>query len=78
MLRSAKPDLYWVGVRLPFADRDPTRPLPMTLLVASESLAGGGLFVDYTPWLVLGATTLFVVPRSMPMTGSRSAIVRSA
>ncbi|HEY6170508.1 MAG TPA: ATP-binding protein [Verrucomicrobiae bacterium] len=60
MLRSAVPDLYWVGVRLQFADRDPTRALPLTLLVASESLAGGGLFVDWTPWIVLGAGALVV------------------
>ncbi|MBI3882637.1 MAG: hypothetical protein HY301_21565, partial [Verrucomicrobia bacterium] len=58
MVHAGEPKLYWVGVRLPLADRDGARALPLTLLAASESFAGGGLFVDFTPWIVLGAGAL--------------------
>jgi len=60
MVRAGEPELYWVGVRLQIGDRDTQRRLPLTLLAASESFAGGGLFVDYTPWIVLGAGALVV------------------
>ena len=47
-------------------------PSPLTLLLASNSLRGGGLFFDYTPWLALGGALVLVsvllwlpfVPRS--------------
>ncbi|MBI5774810.1 MAG: HAMP domain-containing protein [Verrucomicrobia bacterium] len=60
MVRAGEPELYWVGVRLQVGDRDAARPLPLTLLAASESFAGGGLFMDFTPWIVLGAGALMV------------------
>lgn len=50
------PRLYWAGVSLGEVRRpSPGGPPPsVTLLFASESLHGGGLFFDYTPWLALG------------------------
>lgn len=51
MVVSTNPRLYWAGVHLD----NPEGPLPYTLLLASDSIRGGGLFFDYVPWLWLGA-----------------------
>jgi two-component system sensor histidine kinase CpxA len=57
MVRTSQPALYWVGVPLPLPD--PQRPQPrLTLLAVSESLRGGGLFFDYTPWLLTAGTVI--------------------
>ena len=56
MLVAGQPRLYWAGVHLGEVKR-PSRagpPASATLLFASESLHGGGLFFDYAPWLELG------------------------
>ncbi len=57
MLVAGVPRLYWAGVHLgEIRRRSPSGGLPsVTLLLASESLRGGGLFFDYVPWLALGA-----------------------
>lgn len=55
MVRSRNPDRYWVGMRLPMGDRQSRAPQPLALILASDSLRGGGLFFDFTPWIVLGA-----------------------
>src|SRR5204863_8736252 len=55
--------VYWAGVRLgvelpplpPFIPR-----LPVTLLIASDSLRGGGLFFDPAPLVALGAALLLI------------------
>ena len=51
MLRTSAPKRYWVGIRIPVADGEQPRRMQTTLLAASPSLAGGGLFVDVRPWL---------------------------
>ncbi len=51
MLRTSEPTRYWVGIRIPVADGEQSRRLQTTLLAASPSLGGGGLFVDVRPWL---------------------------
>jgi two-component system sensor histidine kinase CpxA len=60
MLRTSTPTRYWVGIRIPVADGEKLRRLQTTLLAASDSLSGGGLFVDVRPWLIaaLGAVLL--------------------
>jgi two-component system sensor histidine kinase CpxA len=60
MLQTSAPTRYWVGIRIPVADGEKSRRLQTTLLAASDSLGGGGLFVDVRPWLiaVLGAVLL--------------------
>lgn len=50
MVVSSHPRQYWAGVHLD----NPQGPLPYTLLLASDSIRGGGLFFDYVPWLWLG------------------------
>jgi two-component system sensor histidine kinase CpxA len=56
MLVSSNPRCYWAGVHLD----NSKGPLPFTLLLASDSIRGGGLFFDYVPWLWLG-TALAVI-----------------
>src|ERR1051326_2185029 len=60
LLHTSTPTRYWVGIRIPVADGKEPRRLQTTLLAASSSLGGGGLFVDVTPWLftALGAVVL--------------------
>ena len=52
MLVAGSPQRYWAGVHLDSAPG--AAPFSATLLFASDSLRGGGLFFDYTPWLWLG------------------------
>jgi two-component system sensor histidine kinase CpxA len=52
-LKSTRPTRYWAGAFFP------SRPLalgnpPNVLLIASDSITGGGLFFDFAPWLVAG------------------------
>ncbi len=54
MLRAGDPSRYWVGVRLPFAEPARMRSPPLVLLGMSDSLRGGGLFFDPTPWIAVG------------------------
>ena len=56
MVRSQDPLRYWVCVRLPIMER----VAPMTLVAVSDSLSGGGLFVDYKPWVLVGFSALIV------------------
>ena len=60
MLQTSAPTRYWVGIRVPVSDGEQPRRLQTTLLAASPSLGGGGLFVDVRPWLfaALGAVLL--------------------
>ena len=61
MLAAGEPRLYWAGVRLGFVERAPgVRPRFVTLLLASDSLRGDGLFFQYTPWLLLGGGMVLV------------------
>ena len=69
MVRTADPARYWVLVRLPVRASPPDRPgegprpppgLPVTLVAVSDSLAGGGLFFEWTPWLLAAALVLAV------------------
>jgi two-component system sensor histidine kinase CpxA len=67
MLQTRDPTRYWVGVRLPLVDRELRRGVPLTLLIVSDTLRGGGLFFDFTPWLIVGAgailcSVLFWIP----------------
>lgn len=60
MLVAGSPRFYWAGVHLDGAaiTAKVPAPLPFTLLIASPSLRGGGLFFDYLPWLILGGVLL--------------------
>ena len=54
MVRGGDPKRYWTGVRLPLMDQSQARPCPLILVLASDSLAAGGLFFDATPWVAAG------------------------
>ena len=58
MERVEDPVCYWVGVRVPLLDDDKTRSLPVTLLAVSDSMSGGGLFLDFKPWIMIGLGAL--------------------
>ena len=55
MLRAGKPARYWAGVHL---DLVPQGGHPLTLVMVSDSISGGGLFLDIWPWLALAAAAL--------------------
>ncbi len=60
MVRTPDPARYWVLMRLPLR-AFPDRPGGQVTLVArSDSLGGGGLFVDWTPWLLAAAAVLTI------------------
>ncbi|MEO6788861.1 MAG: HAMP domain-containing sensor histidine kinase [Chthoniobacteraceae bacterium] len=58
IVHAGKPAMYWIGVRTPLPT-DTGRPgPPTTLLIAVPSLATGGLLLDVSPWLWVGAGVL--------------------
>ena len=80
MVHSSAPSRYWVIV--PMIVPGPGRPLPMVLLAASSTLSAGGLFFDYTPWIIGGIaailfSALFWLPLVSSITRSVSQINRA-
>ena len=85
MLVAGSPRLYWAGVHLGEVRRPPWGggSPSVTLLLASESLRGGGLFFDYLPWLLLGGglvgiSVLMWLPFVHGLTRSLSRMTRVA
>lgn len=54
-LRTSEPPLYWTGVRMPIVEAPEKLPTRATLLLASDSITGHGLFFDPWPWLLMTA-----------------------
>jgi two-component system, OmpR family, sensor histidine kinase CpxA len=54
IVRTTNPTRYWVLVRMGVPGPGMPQPMPTTLIVASDSLSGGGLFFDFKPWLAVG------------------------
>jgi len=52
LTRTDHPTAYWCGIKIPVQKRRP--PLPVTLIIRSDSIHGGGLFFDINPWLMTG------------------------
>jgi len=52
-LRAGKPARYYAGLHIGLTHDDPTDPRAVTLLLAADSITGGGLFFDPLPWLLL-------------------------
>jgi len=52
-LKSTAPTRYWAGAFFP-ARQPGLGNQPHVLLIASDSITGGGLFFDFTPWLAAG------------------------
>lgn len=57
MLRAGEPARYWAGVHLDLTQSDHR---PLTLLMVSNTITGGGLFFDLWPWLGLAAAALLL------------------
>lgn len=53
MERVTDPVRYWVGISLPVKNEG-----RLTLLAVSDSISGGGLFLDFTPWVIIGVGAL--------------------
>ena len=60
MLRAGTPAHYWVGLHIGLTDTRPPDPRPVTLLIMSDRITGGGLFFDPLPWLALGGAALLL------------------
>ncbi len=60
MIFTVSPRLYWVLIRMPVVDRQTRPPAPTTLVLATDSLRGGGLLFDYRP-LVIGTGAVLVI-----------------
>ena len=56
--RAGDPARYWAGIHLDLFLHSDSRPL--TLLMISRTITGGGLFFDLWPWLCLAAVALIV------------------
>jgi two-component system, OmpR family, sensor histidine kinase CpxA len=76
------PARYWVGVGLPLVEPETSRGWPLTLLLVSDSLTAGGLFLDPTPWVIVGFgallfSVLFWLPLVRGVTRSLSQMTRA-
>ena len=61
LIRSVDPVRYWVGVHIGLAHHAVGEaPRPVTLLISSNRVTGGGLFFDPLPWILFAATALAV------------------
>ena len=58
LIHTTAPSRYWLLVRFPLEGADRRRP-PATLLGLSTSMRGGGLLLDFRPWLLVGGGVLF-------------------
>lgn len=58
MMRAGSPARYWAGIHLDLARQVDGRPL--TLVMVSDTVTGGGLFIDLGPWIALVATALIL------------------
>ena len=69
LVRTEEPRRYWIGMRTAVMER-PQPPVPATVLMVSDSLRAGGLFVDFAPLLwVGGGAVIFSVLFWLPLVG---------
>lgn len=81
MLRAGEPARYWAGIHLDLSL--PSDNHPLTLLMMSRTIHGGGLFFDLWPWLGLAAVALLLsalvwMPFVRGITGFISRLNRAA
>ncbi len=60
MVRTSKPTLYWIGLRIPLILEQGRTSIPATLLIVSDTRTGGGLFLDPSPWVLLVVLVLLI------------------
>ncbi|MEO6742362.1 MAG: HAMP domain-containing sensor histidine kinase [Chthoniobacteraceae bacterium] len=59
-LRAGEPAKYWAGIHVNLVHDDPVDPRPVTVLIVSDTITGGGMFFDPRPWLWLIAAAFAV------------------
>ena len=57
MMRAGTPARYWAGIHLDLVQQDGKT---LTLVMASDTISGGGLFFDLRPWLGLIVAALLI------------------
>lgn len=60
IVRSSDPARYWAGIHLTLAHGEGPARRPLTLVIVSDSLSGGGFFFNPWPWAALVAGGLLV------------------
>lgn len=60
MMRTAAPTTYWAGIHLPLAYGEGASRRPLTLVLVSDSITGGGFFFNPWPWAGLAAGGLLI------------------
>ncbi len=77
MLRAGTPARYWVGIHIGLIDTRAPNPRPVTLLIMSDRITGGGLFFDPLPWLALvGAALVLSALVWLPIVGGITRAIR--
>jgi len=83
MVHTTTPNRYWVVIHTPVPNPDQPPPMmPAVLVVASDSLSGGGLFFDFKPWAIAVAgvfvvSALFWFPLVRGITSSISRMTQA-
>ncbi len=60
MLHTTNPNRYWVLIRTVLTEPEFRRQMPATLVAVSKTLSGGGLFFDFTPWIVAALAVILI------------------
>jgi len=60
MLHTSNPKRYWVLIRTVLPDAEMRRQMPVTLVAMSKTLSGGGLFFDFTPWILAAVAVILI------------------
>lgn len=81
-VRTDNPEYYWVGIQTRFTSVD-EGGAPGAIFMRSKTFSAGGLFFDYTPWLlgtssIVFISALFWVPLVRSITGSVSRVTKAA
>ncbi|HZI30721.1 MAG TPA: HAMP domain-containing sensor histidine kinase, partial [Candidatus Binatia bacterium] len=75
-LRSDNPRAYWAGLLMPIRSLG-TGMRPIAFLARSDTFSAGGLFFNYTPWLLMGVgMVLFSVLLWLPLVGDLTRTIR--
>lgn len=77
MLRSEGSPAYWAGIHVTLAFGEGAARKPLTLVVASDSITGGGLFFNPWPWAGLAAGCLLLSALVwLPVVGGMTRAIR--
>ncbi|MEO7297602.1 MAG: HAMP domain-containing sensor histidine kinase [Verrucomicrobiota bacterium] len=60
MLHTSEPNGYWVLIRTVLPEAEMRRQMPVTLVAKSGTLSAGGLFFDFTPWIMAAIAVILI------------------